>query len=146
VISLALLIAQGIFLILLYVFLFWVIRIVLSDLRRQVTPRRLGRVAPGHGQLVVLQGERPARGEEFLLQSNVITMGRDPANELVLSDRFASGQHARIAVANGGYWIEDLGSKNGTFVNGERIESATPLNPGDRIEVGDTQFRFEGVL
>lgn len=144
--TLALLLAQGAFLVALYTFLFWVTRIVVADLRKQVPATRSATtMQPGSGQLVVLQGERPARGERFILSSKTITMGRDPENELVLSDQFASGQHARIIIMNGGYWIEDLGSRNGTLLNRERIAAVAPLQPGDRIEVGDTVLRFEQV-
>ena len=65
-----------------------------------------------------------------------IRIGRDPENQVVLRDRFASGFHARILRRNHRYYIEDAGSTNHTFVNGERVRSLRALADGDVIKVG----------
>jgi hypothetical protein len=145
-VHLILLIGQIVFLGLLYLFLVKVVRVIVEDLRRQagVAVPRTGR-GTGKAQLVVLQGENPARGERFVLSSPVVTIGRNPANELQIQDNYASGEHARLTAQDGIFYVEDLGSSNGTFVNGQRIHEPLVLRHGDRIEVGDTVFRFEEI-
>jgi pSer/pThr/pTyr-binding forkhead associated (FHA) protein len=71
------------------------------------------------------------------------TIGRDPGTEVPLAeDTTVSRRHARIRASDGGYCLEDLGSSNGTFVNGGRVTEA-PLRPGDEVSIGGTRFRFE---
>ncbi len=144
--NLILLIGQLVFLGLLYLFLVKVVRVVVADLKRQagVAVPRAAR-GTGKAQLVVLQGENPARGERFVLSSPIVTIGRNPVNELQIQDNYASGAHTRLTVQDGIFYVEDLGSSNGTFVNGQRIHEPLVLRHGDRIEVGDTVFRFEEI-
>jgi len=94
------------------------------------------------GQLLVTRG-RASRGS-LSLDRPVITIGRDPANDLVLMDEQVSRQHAQIRQETGGAVIYDLNSTNGTFVNGKRITGPCPLRPGDVIAVGDTELVFQG--
>lgn len=142
---LLLVLAQAAVLVGLYLVLFWMARLMLAELRPRALAAPGPALRPGSGQLVVVRGEHPHRGETFVLASTTVSMGRDPGNELVVADPFASATHARIVVRQGGYWIEDLGSKNGTRVNGQRIARLTPLTPGDCIDIGDTRFRFQGA-
>ena len=70
------------------------------------------------------------------LDRPVTTIGRSSMNDLPVSDKMLSRQHARIVRDNdGGLTVEDLGSRNGTFLNGERLTMVQPLKPGDRITV-----------
>ena len=70
-------------------------------------------------------------------------MGRGAQNDLALdSDDFASARHAKIEPRRDGVWLEDVGSTNGTYVNGARIGSPR-LAPGDVIRVGSTDLRYE---
>jgi pSer/pThr/pTyr-binding forkhead associated (FHA) protein len=71
-----------------------------------------------------------------------VTLGRNEENALVIGDRFTSGRHARLCEREGAYWVEDLGSRNGTLLNGRRIRGAERLWPGDRLTVGSCTFRF----
>ncbi len=72
-----------------------------------------------------------------------VVLGRDAANSVPLDrDTTASRRHAEIAVESGSYVLRDLGSSNGTFLNGARVNES-PLQPGDEIGVGGTRFRFE---
>ena len=66
------------------------------------------------------------------------TIGRDVACELRVEDTYASQQHARIFGKDGGWYVEDLGSTNGTFVNEQRLVAPALLQPGDRVRVGTT--------
>ncbi|MDP7274927.1 MAG: FHA domain-containing protein, partial [Planctomycetaceae bacterium] len=90
--------------------------------------------------LVLLQAGRAIPhdlgGEETLI-------GRHPDCGIQLDSNAVSRRHARVFVEGGQFAIEDLGSGNGTFVNGQRIESAVPLKSQDRVKLGPVLFRFE---
>ena len=76
------------------------------------------------------------------LDQETLTIGRDAGNALVLRDMASSSRHARLIKDETGWRIEDLGSSNGTFVNGWRIETVR-LNSGDRVQIGASEFTFE---
>lgn len=75
-----------------------------------------------------------------------VTLGRSPACEIPLDDDQVSRQHARVRVASGQVWITDLGSRNGTAVNGRRISGEVLLQPGDRLQLGDTTALLDSGL
>ena len=79
---------------------------------------------------------------EFMLGERPITIGRSPEADLVILDEKASRLHCGIRLWDGDFYIKDLKSKNGTFVNDQRIDIAR-LNPGDRVRIGKFQFVFE---
>jgi len=82
--------------------------------------------------------------QKFLLDRPITTIGRSSMNDLPIADKMLSRQHARILRdGNGGLMIEDLGSRNGTFVNGERLVNTRPLKSGDRITVGAVTLKVE---
>lgn len=86
-------------------------------------------------QLTVRKG--PKVGETFKLETISITIGRDPVSDVILNDPEVSRQHARFTQIESGYQVQDLGSTNGTFVNGERLESdPVDLQPGFTISMG----------
>jgi pSer/pThr/pTyr-binding forkhead associated (FHA) protein len=76
-----------------------------------------------------------AGDERHVFNTDVIA-GR--AGALAISDEFASGKHARFWVARGRWYVEDLGSTNGTWLNGRRIHAAQLLKKGDKIRIGHT--------
>jgi len=80
-------------------------------------------------------------GAEFALDSE-LNLGRGPQNEVILPDRFASNNHARLYNQDGQYWVEDLGSKNGTYLNGKPLAETTVLANGDLIRIGEIIFKF----
>jgi len=91
----------------------------------------------------VLRLQRPSGHEEVLgLQSDAVTIGRAHSNTLVLDDAPVSRSHARIDCGTDRYVLSDCGSKNGTFVNGKRIQGHV-LAAGDEILIGDTRMVFE---
>lgn len=83
-----------------------------------------------------------ADGQRFAL-THSLRLGRDPDNELVLDDQSASHFHARIDLSAGRVTVTDLGSSNGTWVNGQRIGAPHTLQHGDRLQMGDTLFSFQ---
>jgi len=88
----------------------------------------------------------PAAGSTVEIESEPLLIGRGPGRDspgALGGDPELSREHARITVADGAAVIEDLGSTNGTFVNGKRIDAPTGLRSGDRIKVGTTTLRFE---
>jgi hypothetical protein len=90
---------------------------------------------PAAYRLVVQTGPTP--GTLFELTRDVTTVGRDVTNEIVLGDPEVSRQHARLTRTPAGFVLEDLGSTNGTYVNGERLAAPRVLTPGDSIGLGE---------
>ncbi|MCK5054616.1 MAG: FHA domain-containing protein [Anaerolineales bacterium] len=91
---------------------------------------------PSDFRMIVRTGPNP--GTVFELTKEVSLIGRDVTNEIVVGDAEVSRQHSRITRTPGGYVLEDLGSTNGTFVNGERLVAPRVMNPGDLIALGET--------
>ncbi|MFN8529165.1 MAG: FHA domain-containing protein [Anaerolineae bacterium] len=87
-------------------------------------------------RLVVRRGPQP--NQTYELNKDIITLGRDITNDIVINDPEVSRHHMRMTRGPGGYTIEDLGSTNGTFVNGQRVTGARPLRNGDMIGLGET--------
>ena len=86
-------------------------------------------------QLVMQKGPNP--GKIFELAQEEITIGRDISNRLVINDPEVSRRHARLTLQVGGYVIEDLGSTNGTFVDGQRLMGPHLLRPGQTVMFGE---------
>lgn len=87
-------------------------------------------------QVVVTEG--PLRGTTLDLTSSPILLGRAQEATLVLEDDYASGRHARLFPQGSRWFIEDLGSTNGTFLGGSQLTRALPVEPGVPIRIGKT--------
>jgi len=99
-------------------------------------------IASGSGFAALLTFETgPFAGRIVALPSQMVTIGRAPDNDVVVGDPATSGHHGRIEVRNGFFWISDLGSTNGTLVNGEPVIEKQ-LSDGDLIAVGQNTMRF----
>jgi pSer/pThr/pTyr-binding forkhead associated (FHA) protein len=83
--------------------------------------------------------------ERFPLRS-VTAIGRGRDNHVIIDDPFASSNHAVIAWRENSWWIEDLESHNGTYLNEERIARPCSLTPGDRIRIGKTTLHFDAPV
>lgn len=126
------------FLLLIYLFL---IR-TFSVLHRSLSVERVE--ARALGTLIVERspGRTPRVGERLALRAANM-LGRDAGNDIPLPDEAASARHAKLEAEDGAWWIEDLGSTNGTLVNGVRIERRERLRPGDEIGIGRVLLRLE---
>lgn len=99
-------------------------------------------MAPGTYQFVMNSGPNP--GKIYELSQDEITIGRDIANNIVVNDPEVSRRHARLRMQAGNYILEDLGSTNGSFVNGQRLMGPHALRPGEQIMFGDrVTFTYE---
>lgn len=124
---------------LLYFFLYQVIRVTARELtaiasaQPSTTPTS---VEPG-ARLIVVDGAESdlAPGTSFALHA-VTTVGRRPDATIRMTEPFVSSEHAEITRDEGRWWLRDLGSTNGTFVNGQRISAPTGIRAGDIVQFG----------
>jgi len=148
------------FLIVLYLFLLWVARSALKDLRRGTEGAYAGPSADyedatgmysassglgrdgGKPKLRVQSGAGLSVGSAYDLSQGAL-LGRGDKADIQLEDGFASARHARLIPQGDVMVLEDLGSTNGTYLNGEPLRGAQPLHAGDRIKIGDSEFSFE---
>ena len=159
-----LLAAKALLLLLLFAFIYAVMRRGIGDLRkvpddesyvpgrelrREASSKANGRRAyaprpTGDPELVVEESEVLAPQTRFDLKDGATSVGRSSTSDVVLkSDGYASGRHAQLTRHGGLLYVEDLGSTNGTFVNGRKTVGATPVRNGDNVRIGSTTFRYE---
>ena len=147
-----LLLLKNAFLVLLYLFIWRIVRTAARDLRLPqesfiLRPAMAGGAigqAIRPGRLVVTASGVLAEGNEYELDSSPLTIGRGGQNDVPIDgDEFASARHVRIEPRRDGVWVHDLGSTNGTYVNGVRIDRPRKLVDGDVVRVGATELRFE---
>jgi pSer/pThr/pTyr-binding forkhead associated (FHA) protein len=140
------------FLVLLYLFIWRIVRAASRDLRTAqesviLAPQRpqapIAPRAPA-GRVVVVASPVLQRGRVDVLNSSALLIGRAPDNDLALEgDEYASARHARFEPRTDGVWLVDMGSTNGTFVNGVRLAEPRRLSAGDLVRIGETDLRFE---
>ena len=147
-----LLVLKVAFLVLLYLFIWRIVRTAARDLRLPqesfiLSPALAGGAiaqAVNPGRLVVVQSGVLTVGEEFGLDARPLTLGRGPQNDVSIDgDEFASARHVRVEPRRDGVWVSDVGSTNGTYVNGVRIDRPRKLAHGDVVRVGETELRFD---
>jgi pSer/pThr/pTyr-binding forkhead associated (FHA) protein len=121
----------------------WVVRGLSVADTRPAAERRAWRapepaptLPPGPSALLV-KGNGDAKPRTVKLSASM-TVGRAPECELRIDDTYASQQHARLFARNNSWFVEDLGSTNGTFVNDQKLAAPAMLQPGDRVRVGQT--------
>jgi hypothetical protein len=141
------------FLLLLWLFIFAAFRVVRADLfggrtgRVASVPPRAAAAVPGkkRGQrgpktLVVTAG--PLTGTKITLGDQPILIGRADDSTLVLTDDFASSRHARLTNRGGQWYVEDLGSTNGTYLDQQRVQGPLLVSPGQPIRIGQTALEL----
>jgi hypothetical protein len=134
------------FLLLLWLFIFAAFRVVRADLfggrpgrvtsvpPRAAAGRKRSNRGPRH--LVVTAG--PLSGTRITLGEQAILIGRADDSTLVLTDDFASSRHARLTNRSGQWYVEDLGSTNGTYLDQQRVQGPLLVSPGQPIRIGQT--------
>ena len=126
---------------LVYLFIWRAVRTVTRDLR--VTSPGGGRAsgkagtAPRTAGAVIVHGPDGARPRTFKLAASM-AVGRAPECDIRLDDTYVSQQHARIFGKGDKWYVEDLGSTNGTFVNDQKLAAPAQVEPGDKVRVGTT--------
>jgi hypothetical protein len=146
-------------LVLLWIFVFTVVGVVRRDMFAGARSRRLvaaprGAAAPGHSpatsakarkgraahHLVVTAGQ--LAGTRLTLGETQITIGRAEDSTLVITDDYASARHARLVPRSGQWFIEDLGSTNGTYLDRAKVNGPTPVPIGVPIQIGRTSIEL----
>jgi hypothetical protein len=147
------------FLIVLYLFLLWMARSALKDLRRGAVEASapayedatgMHHATAGLGidgdagtpKLRVGTAAGLRAGSAYDLSDGAV-LGRGETADIRLEDTFASSHHARLVPQGDVIVLEDLGSTNGTYLNGEPLRGPQPLHVGDSIRIGDSEFTFE---
>jgi hypothetical protein len=147
------------FLLVLYVFLVWVVWSASRDLRQRARGELAGespsdglRREARHQEFDMRAGVRPSLevvaalghepGELLDLDSGA-TLGRSPGSDIRIDDPFASSAHARIFPRGQFMYIEDMGSTNGTYLNGRKLNTPQQLKVADTIRIGDTEYRYQ---
>lgn len=106
-----------------------------------VTPRKERPARSTPTRLVVVQG--PLSGTTLPLGPSAVLVGRAPSCTLVLDDDYASGRHARFFPQDGRWWVEDLGSTNGTLVDDQPIDRPVQLAAGGQVRIGQTVIELQ---
>jgi hypothetical protein len=148
------------FLLVLYLFLLWVVRSAMKDLagyerasaaaepaepakRRRAQESAVPNLRAGVSprlEVVAAMGHEP--GTTFDIGEGA-TMGRSDGAEIRVDDPFASSAHARIFARGEYMYLEDMGSTNGTYLNGRQVRSTERLRMADVIRIGDSEYRYE---
>jgi hypothetical protein len=125
----------------LYLFLAAVFVVLWRDLRSGAELPAV--VQERKAQLVTLAGCEGLELDTVLELQAFTTLGRNVANTIVVPDTFASAEHALISWHSGQWWLEDLGSRNGTQINDETVTTPTILSVGDVISIGQVKLKFQ---
>lgn len=108
---------------------------------REQRPSPIPRRDPGPRRLVVTEG--PLRGTTLPLATSAILIGRAPSCTLVLDDDYSSSRHARVYPEGAQWFVEDLGSTNGTYVDRQRVDGPTAVRTGSQIRVGQSTLELQ---
>ena len=134
-----------VFTFIIYLFIFAVIRLIYLDVKKmsrfennQVNNAACASLKPTKSKVQV---SGPLKNRYTIYDHAVI--GRGSACDIVIKEQYISKQHVRIWYENGEWYLEDLGSRNGTTVNGQRIRQVVILDPEDVISLGGLNFVFE---
>jgi pSer/pThr/pTyr-binding forkhead associated (FHA) protein len=156
--EIALLIIKVVFLALLWLFILSVVSVIRSDLFGRTVraadqpqpqeletppapPRKAKRQRGQPRVFTITQGRQAGLSAD--LAGGVIMIGRGADCQLILDDDYVSTRHARVVGTPNGIYIEDLGSTNGSYVNGQRITAPTTITLSDTVRIGKTMLRLE---
>jgi hypothetical protein len=126
---------------LLFLFLLFLVRAIYRDVNApELAGKARRRKRKDMPHLVVVTADRNIGAKYYLVDD--VRIGRASNCHIVIDDTYASQQHARVFESNGAFQVEDIGSTNGTYVNGRKISYPLELRQGDRVKIGKTVFEF----
>jgi len=125
-----------------YLFLFWLLRLISKDLKDKPQQRSNKENRSKKRAGLVLEESPGLIVPIHFSVAGEITIGRSPRNNIRIDDDAASYFHAKIFADNGSFLLEDMGSTNGTFVNGEMVKEPLQLQSGFQVTIGRSKFLF----
>lgn len=128
-----------IFIIIIYLFIFSIIRLIyldISGMKYQSLDDK------AYLKLINRKDSLPFKIEEYYIIDKELTFGRHGDNDIVVKDPYVSKKHFKIVEDEDEYYLEDLGSSNGTYLNRDKIYDIVKLNDGDIIKAGQIEFLF----
>ncbi|NLJ78222.1 MAG: FHA domain-containing protein [Tissierellia bacterium] len=137
--SIVSLIFKYIFIAIIYLFILSIIRLIYLDIKG-IDTTILDNT--NYLKLINRKDSLPFKIEEYYVLKDIMEVGRANDNEIVIRDPYVSKKHLRMAKDEGDFYLEDLDSANGTYVNGDRIMDVVRLKNGDRIRVGQVEFLY----
>ncbi|QXM06399.1 FHA domain-containing protein [Crassaminicella indica] len=132
------LIFRYIFIFIIYMFILGIIRLIYLDIKSMSD----GIDHYPYLKLINRKDQLPFKIKEVYTLDATMTIGRKKENDVVINDPYISNQHLKIILDEGEYFVEDLDSANGTYLNGDRIIDAVKLKNGDRIKFGQVEFLY----
>lgn len=128
-----------IFIIIIYMFIFSIIRLIYLDIKGIDVDSIDNNI---YLKLINRKDSLPFKVKEYYPLKGEVTLGRGNNNQIVLKDPYISKRHLKIVEDEGDFYLEDLNSSNGTYVNGEKISDVVKLKNGDRIRVGQVELLY----
>ncbi len=128
-----------VFIIIIYMFIFSIIRLIYLDIKG------ISRFKGGDGaylKLINRKDSLPFKIDEHYTIGNGISLGRKSDNDIIIKDPFISKSHFQVIKDENMYFLKDLKSANGTFINGNKALDVVKLTNGDRIKIGNIEFLF----
>lgn len=133
------LIFKYLFIFIIYYFMFSIIRLIYLDIKG-IKVSSLEKNT--YLKLINRKDSLPFKVQEVYNLEDSITIGRSNENDVIIKDPYISKKHLSIVKDEEEYYLEDLNSANGTYLNGDRLMDAVKLNNGDRIQFGQVEFLF----
>lgn len=131
------------FIIVLYIIIYYALKIMYKDVKGGNKGRSSSnRVKTAYGLEVINAGQNSNLKKGSLIHvRNSVTIGRKEDNAIVLSDSFVSSNHAKLYIRNNEFYIEDLDSTNGTYINNNKVSGRVKLRVNDEIKIGTVIFK-----
>lgn len=133
------LVFKYVFIVIIYLFIFSIIKLIYLDIKG-IRPISVDNST--YLKLINRKESLPFKVKEYYPLDDNVFLGRGNDNEIVIKDPYISKKHLRIVKDEDDYFLEDLKSANGTYINGDRVMDVVKLNNGDRITVGQVEFLF----
>ena len=133
-------ILKYVFIFIIYLFIFNILKLIYLDIKP--LDRKDSQIDSAYLKVVNRLDTLNFKMDDNYILKGDVTVGRSSKNTIVIKDKFVSSMHMKIHEEDGSYFIEDLDSQNGTYLNGQLIEDIIELKNGDTIGVGFIQFIF----